>query len=76
LTLQFAAATLWYTADDPDDYFDGDFLQDILEGQLLKLGGHDLWHDARANPIQSPGDPLMLLLVSSSESRAPWSPTS
>lgn len=30
-----------------DDYFNGDFLQDIAEKRLLDLGGHALWQDAR-----------------------------
>lgn len=32
---------------DDEDYFGGDFLQDLAEKRLLDLGGHDLWQDAR-----------------------------
>lgn len=32
---------------DDEDYFGGDFLQDLAETRLLDLGGHALWQDAR-----------------------------
>jgi hypothetical protein len=36
-----------FVADQGEDYFNGDFLQDIAETRLLDLGGHALWEDAR-----------------------------
>jgi hypothetical protein len=32
---------------DDEDYFGGDFLQDLAEKRLLDLGGDALWQDAR-----------------------------
>jgi hypothetical protein len=38
-----------------DDYYSGDYLQDILEGQLLDLGGKQLLDDAHYEASQYVG---------------------
>jgi|tagenome__1003787_1003787.scaffolds.fasta_scaffold20486343_2 hypothetical protein len=38
-----------------DDYYSGDYLQDVLEGQLLDLGGKQLLDDAHHEAGQHVG---------------------